>query len=139
MKRTFALTFFALVSAALFAAAVYAVLRLTHLSGPAATTIHGATGRRLWATGAAVLALASVAIAVLTARRSGERFASAVWRYGTLVAGLAAALNGGLVLAVANGGPGSGNGVVGGAAALVLGLAGAAVSGTSLARVRAAS
>jgi hypothetical protein len=38
------------------------------------------------------------------------------------VAGLIAAVNGALNLAVADGGPGSGNGVVGGAAALVLGL-----------------
>jgi hypothetical protein len=48
--------------------------------------------------------------------------------------GLIAAVNGGLNLAVANGGPGTGNGVVGGAAAVVLGLIGVAIAGLALAR-----
>jgi uncharacterized protein DUF6223 len=52
------------------------------------------------------------------------------------VAGLIAAVNGGLVLAVANGGPGSGNGVVGGAGAFVLGLIAMALGGVALARSR---
>ena len=47
-----------------------------------------------------------------------------------------AVVNGGLVLAVANGGPGAGNGVVGGAAALVLGLIGMVLGGLALARSR---
>ncbi len=42
----------------------------------------------------------------------------------TLVVALVAVINGALNLAVASGGPGTGNGVVGGAAALVLGLVG---------------
>jgi hypothetical protein len=45
-------------------------------------------------------------------------------------------MNGGLNLAVANGGPGTGNGVVGGAAAFVLGLIGMALGGLVLARSR---
>ena len=53
-----------------------------------------------------------------------------------LVAGLIAAVNGGLNLAVANGGPGTGNGVVGGAAALVLGLFAMVLAGMTLARSR---
>jgi hypothetical protein len=52
----------------------------------------------------------------------------------TLVAGLIAVVNGGLVLAIANGGPGSGNGVVGCAAALVLGLIATVLGGLALAR-----
>ena len=51
-------------------------------------------------------------------------------------AGLIAAVNGGLNLAMATGGPGTGNGVVGGAAALVLGLIAVALSGLALARSR---
>jgi hypothetical protein len=39
-------------------------------------------------------------------------------------------------LAVATGGPGTGNGVVGGAAAFVLGLTATAVGGLALARAR---
>jgi hypothetical protein len=52
------------------------------------------------------------------------------------MAGLLAAVNGGLNLAIATGGPGSGNGVVGGAAALVLGLIAMALGGLALARSR---
>jgi hypothetical protein len=53
-----------------------------------------------------------------------------------LVAGPLAVVNGGLVLAVANGGPGTGNGVVGGAGALVLGLIALLLGGLALARSR---
>jgi hypothetical protein len=68
-----------------------------------------------------------------------ERLGNASGRLGArvaLFAGLIAAVNGGLVLAVATGGPGSGNGVVGGAAALVLALVGMALGGLALARSR---
>jgi ABC-type transport system involved in multi-copper enzyme maturation permease subunit len=78
-----------------------------------------------------------VVIGGLAAARPASRFAIACGRFGaiaTLVAGLIAAFNGGLVLAIANGGPGSGNGVVGGAAALVLGLIATVLSGLALAR-----
>jgi hypothetical protein len=50
----------------------------------------------------------------------------------------ASVVNGGLVLVIANGGPGSGNGVVGGAAAVVLGLIATALGGLALARRRIA-
>ena len=53
-----------------------------------------------------------------------------------LVAGLIAVVNGGLNLAIANGGPGTGNGVVGGAAAFVLGLIALAIGRLALARCR---
>jgi hypothetical protein len=53
-----------------------------------------------------------------------------------LVAGLIAAINGALNLAIAKGGPGSGNGVIGGAAALVLGLVAITLGGLALARSR---
>ena len=53
-----------------------------------------------------------------------------------LVAGPIALINGGLNLALANGGPGTGNGVVGGAAAFVLGLIAVAVGGVAVARSR---
>lgn len=55
-----------------------------------------------------------------------------------LVAGLTAVVNGGANLAVANGGPGTGNGVVGGAAAIALGLIAMALGGLALVRSRAA-
>ncbi|GAA1328904.1 hypothetical protein GCM10009610_65600 [Pseudonocardia xinjiangensis] len=55
-----------------------------------------------------------------------------------LVAGLTGVVNGAVNLAVADGGLGTGNGVAGGAVALVLGLVGAALGRLVLARSRRA-
>ena len=52
--------------------------------------------------------------------------------------GLIAAVNGGVNLAVATGGPGAGNGVVGAAGALVLGLVASVLGGLALMRFRRA-
>src|SRR5262245_33178698 len=137
MKRTFALILAALAAAALFAGLMHVVLVAAHVSEPAATTVHGLTPRRLWATTVAVLALVGVVIGGLALRRSAGRIGSGNGRTGAvvaLVAGLIAAVNGGLNLAIAKGGPGSGNGVVGGAAALVLGLIAMVLGGLALAR-----
>jgi hypothetical protein len=139
MKRTFAFILAALAAAALFGLLVYAVLVAAHVSGPAATTVHGATLRRLWATAVAVLGLGGVVVGSLALRRSVGRIRPGNGRKGAIVAvvaGLIAALNGGLNLAVATGGLGSGNGVVGGAAALVLGLIAMALGGLALAHSR---
>ena len=133
MKRTFAIILAALVAAAVFAALVYAVLVAAHISEPAATTVYGLTPRRLWATTVAVLALVGVVIGGRALARPASRFSTAIV---ALVAGLIAVLNGGLNLAIANGGPGTGNGVVGGAAAFVLGLIALALGGLALARGR---
>ena len=140
MKRTFAVILAGLVAAALFAVFVHAVLVAAHLSGPATNTVHGLTVRRLWATTAMALGLAGVIIGSMAllraARRSGNhgRNGAAL----ALVAGIIAVVNGGLNLAVATGGPGSGNGVIGGAAAFVLGLIGMALGGLALSRSRRA-
>jgi hypothetical protein len=53
-----------------------------------------------------------------------------------MIAGLIAAVGGVLNLALAKGGPGSGNGVIGGAAALVLGLIAMTLGGLALTRPR---
>jgi len=137
MNRIFALILAALAAAALFVGLVYVVLVAAHISEPAATTVHGPTPRRLWATAVAVLGLGSVVIGGLALRRSAGRIGRGNGRKGAivaLVAGLIAAVNGGLNLAVATGGLGSGNGVAGGAAALVLGLIAMALGGLALAR-----
>ena len=137
MKRTFAIVLAAVAAAALFAGLVHAVLVAANVSEPAATTVYGMTPRRLWATAAAIAALAGVVMGGLALARPSSRFGIASGRLGAvvaLVAGLIAVLNGGLNVAVATGGPGTGNGVVGGAAAFVLGLIALAIGGLALAR-----
>jgi hypothetical protein len=139
MKRTSAIILAALAAAVLFAGLVHVVLVASHLSAPTATTVHGLTPRRLWATTAVALALVGVVIGGLALRRSASRFGALFGRPGAIVAlaaGLIAVVNGGLNLALATGGPGSGNGVVGGAAALVLGLIALALGWVALARWR---
>jgi hypothetical protein len=141
MKRTFAVIC-ALAAAAVFGALVHAVLVATHLSEPAAATVHGMTPRRLWAGATALLALIGVVIGVLALARPAGRFGTASGRFGAgvaLAAGMVAVFNGGLNLAVANGGPGTGNGVVGGAAAFVLGLIGMSLGGLAWTRSRRAA
>jgi hypothetical protein len=141
MKQPLAIILVGLAAAALFGGLVHAVLVAAHVSKPAATTVHGLTARRLWATVAVVVALTGVAIGGLALARPATRFGTASGRFGAivaLVAGLIAAVNGGLNLALANGGPGSGNGVVGGAAAFVLGLIAVVLGGIALARCHTA-
>src|SRR5262249_55373938 len=111
MKRTFVLILAALAAAALFAGLVHAVLVAAHVSEPAATTVHGLTPPRLWATPAAGVALVRVVIGGLALRRSAGRIGTSNGRMGAivaLVAGLLGVVNGGLNLAIATGGPGSG-------------------------------
>ena len=139
MKRRFAIVLAAVAATALFGGLVHAVLVAAHVSEPAATTVHGLTLRRLWATAVAVLALVGVVIGGLALARPSSRFGTATGRLGAgvaLVTGLVAVVNGGLALAIANGGPGTGNGVVGGAAAFVLGLIALTIGRLALARCR---
>ncbi|HEX5886054.1 MAG TPA: DUF6223 family protein [Pyrinomonadaceae bacterium] len=137
MKRTSALILAAMAAIAVFATLVHLVLVAAHVSEPAATTITGLTLRRLWATMVAVIAMASAVMGVIALARPASRFGTRSFKaIVALAAGLIAVLNGGLVVAVANGGPGSGNGVVGGAAALVLGLIGMSLGALALARSR---
>src|SRR5262245_48251753 len=127
-RRTLTLTFAALAAAALLAGLVHLVLVATGTSEPAAATVYGPTARRLWATTAGALAIAGLVVGGLalsaSLRRGNDGRLKAIV---ALMAGMVAAINGGLVLAVADGGPGSGNGVVGGAGALVLGVIGMAL------------
>ena len=62
MKRTFAIILAGLAAVALFVGLVHVVLVAAHLSEPAATTVHGLTPRRLWATTIGVVALVGVVI-----------------------------------------------------------------------------
>nr|WP_294944970.1 DUF6223 family protein [uncultured Mucilaginibacter sp.] len=124
MKRAFITILATVVIAAVFGGLVFAVLKAAHVSAPAGNTVQGLTSRRLWATATALLALMGVVIGGLALRRSGG-YTSAKLKIRSvvaLVAGLLAVLSGALNLALAKGGPGSGNGVIGGAAGTVLGL-----------------
>ena len=137
MKRTFVIVLAAVAAAAVFAGLVHAVLVAGHVSEPAASTVYGLTTRRLWATSADLTALLGVAVGGLALTRRISRFGTASVRHAAtlaLVLGLIAAVNGLLNVAIANGGPGTGNGVVGGAAAFVLGLIGVAIGGLALTR-----
>lgn len=141
MKRTFLLILTALAALALFGALVHGVLVIAHLSQPAPTTVHGMTARRLWASAAALLALTGVVMGGLAVARPVSPFPAGGRRRATaaLMAGLFGAVIGVLNLAAAKGGPGTGNGVVGAAAALVLGLVAVALGGVALIRVRRAT
>ncbi len=138
MKRTFALILAVSTAAALFGGLVHAVLVVAHVSEPAATTVHGLTPQRLWASAGAVVALIGAVMGGLAvARPAGSGAASG--RRGAMVAlvmGPIGLVSGGMILASADGGPGTGNGVVGGAAAMVLGLIGMVLGALVLARSR---
>ncbi len=138
MKRTFAIILVGLFAVALFAVLVDAVLMAAHVSGPLTNKVHGLTLRRLWATTAFAMGLAGLIIGSMALVRAARRIGNH-GRNGAivaLVAGIIAAINGALNLAVATGGPGTGNGVVGGAAAFLLGLIGMVLGGLALSRSR---
>jgi hypothetical protein len=88
------------------------------------------TPARVWATIAAFVALFGVVVGGLALRSVRRR----KWAIVALVAGLTGVVNGAVNLAVADAGPGSGNGVVGGAVALVLGSVGTVLGWRALVR-----
>ena len=79
--------------------------------------------------------LASAIVSVVALIRSTNRLATS-GKIAAVIAGAVAAINGTLVLTFATGGPGSGNGAVGGAGAIVLGLLAVALGGWACARSR---
>ncbi|GAB2932796.1 DUF6223 family protein [Streptomyces mayteni] len=127
------------------ATALLALVGAVGLATPAAARVSAGsaevdagtlTAARLWATAAALLALVGVVAGALALARAVRRIGNGGTRGAVtaLVAGLVAAVGGALNLAVADGGPGTGNGVVGGAAALVSGLVAAVLGWLALAR-----
>ena len=139
MKRTFALILAALAATALFGGLVHAVLVAANVSEPATATVYGLTLQRLWATLVTGLAIFGVVIGGAALYHSIRRIQPGKERnvaVFALLAGLVAAVIGVLLLAVANGGPGSGNGVVGAAMAVVLGLFAMGEGGLVLVRAR---
>jgi hypothetical protein len=134
---------------------VLAAPAAAHIAVQSAATA-GLTSGRLVGTTAALVALAGVVIGVLALTRSTDRPGNGGngsngsdgngsgsgngTRRNSAIMALAAALVGlvmGVVnLAVADGGPGTGNGVIAGAAALALGLVGTALGGLAVTRAR---
>lgn len=95
----------------------------------AAVSAYDLTPGRLWSLIAALLGLVGVVAGVLAlTRRRGAPVA--------LAGGVAGAVVGGWVVAAAKGGPGTGYGIVGGYAALVIGLVAVALGATAVARSR---
>jgi hypothetical protein len=129
----------------LLAAAAAALLGCIGLAAPAAAQVsaqsaevgaYTLTAARFWATAAALLALAGVVVGRVALTRSVRRIGNGGTRGAimALAAGVIAVVGGAVDLALADGGPGTGNGVVGGAAALVLGLIAAVLGWLALAR-----
>lgn len=91
------------------------------------------TSARFWAAVAALLGLAGVIIGMRALRRAASgRTGARV----AMVAGLVAVIGGAVNLAIADGGPGTGNGVVAGGMAIVLGLLAGVLGGLVVARSR---
>ncbi|MET9022944.1 DUF6223 family protein [Actinopolymorpha sp. NPDC004070] len=106
------------------------------LAQPASPGAYTLTAGRSWAMVAMLLGVAGAATGGLAlANRAGTvtRRRRAV---AALVAGSAGTVVGGLVVAAADGGPGTGYGIVGGVMALPVGLAAIVLGGLALARVR---
>jgi hypothetical protein len=106
-----------------------------HVSAPA--DAYTMTSGRLLSTVAALVALAGAIIGVLALTRrlgSGRRAAIVA-----LVAGLTGIALGGWAVAAADGGPGTGGGIVGGFAALAIGLIAAVLGWLALSRLRRAA
>ena len=90
------------------------------------------TTGRLVGTAAVLVALAGVVIGVwVLVRHTGRRGA-----FMALAAGLVGMVTGGVVVAAAEGGPGTGYGIVGGFAALGVGLVASVLGWLALARSR---
>ncbi|GAA4916742.1 hypothetical protein HD597_005579 [Nonomuraea thailandensis] len=107
------------------------------LAQPDPVSAYSLTSGRLWSLVAALLGLAGVAaggLALFRSRAGGR--SGRTGAFAAVVAGAAGAVIGGLVVAAAEGGPGTGYGIVGGYVALVVGLAAVVVGGLGLARLR---
>ncbi|MER7503911.1 DUF6223 family protein [Nonomuraea pusilla] len=115
-----------------------AAARVLAHAGP--VSAYAFTSGRSWAAVAALLALAGVVVGGLALARSRRR-AGAGGRGAVvaLAAGLAGTVIGGLVVAAAEGGPGTGYGIVGGVVALSVGLVALLLGGLALARSRRTS
>jgi hypothetical protein len=108
-------------------------MSLHHLSVAVAVDAYTLTPGRIVGSVASLIALAGVIVGGIALARSRTTTRAPVI---ALLAGPAGALTGALVVAAADGGPGTGYGIVGGYVALVLGLTATVLGGLALARAR---
>lgn len=107
----------------------------------AAVTPLTMTSGRAWSTIAIVVGVAAVGVGVLALVRGlgiGHGRRRAIAAIAAVAAGMAVAIIGGAVVANAEGGPGTGYGIVGGYVALAVGLIAILLGGLALARSRPA-
>lgn len=106
------------------------------LAQPAVTSAYTLTAGRVWSLGAALLGVAGAVIGGLALARAGRPGTGSRGSVVALVAGLTCSVIGVLVVAAAEGGPGTGYGIVGGYVAVVVGLIAMLLGGLALARSR---
>ena len=139
VKRTFTYILITIAAIALYFGLVHLILMVANVSKSAPSTVYGLTSKRQFALLALGLALLSVILGWRTFRKSAAHTSilhGKSWPVVAIVAGLMAVIGSVLNLATSNGGPGSGNGVLGSAQALVLGLAGMFLGGLAMVRFR---
>ncbi|SEU47943.1 DUF6223 family protein [Nonomuraea wenchangensis] len=118
-------------------------MSVQHLPATAATHVlaqpvdaYVMTAGRLWSVVGIVLGLAGVVIGALAARSATRPLTRRRGAIVALAAGLAGTVIGALVVAAAEGGPGTGYGIVGGWVCLVVGPVAMILGGLVLARSR---
>jgi hypothetical protein len=139
VKRALTYIIVAAAAIAVYFGLVHLILIVANVSKSAPSTVYGLTSKRQFALVALGMALISVVFGWRAFRKSASRISTLDSKNGPIIAifiGLIAVIGGGLNLAAANGGPGSGNGVLGSAQALVLGLVGMFLGGLTLIRFR---
>lgn len=138
-KRIFTYILITIAAIALYLVLVHLILMAANVSKSAPSTVYGLTSKRQFALAALGMALLSVILGWWTFRKSAAHTSilhGKSWPVVAIVTGLIAVIGGILNLATSNGGPGSGNGVLGSAQALVLGLTGIFLGGLAIARFR---
>src|SRR5262245_44197086 len=127
----------------LLTVATGAALGAFWLAAPAAADVlaqpaagYGLTAGRFWSLVAAFLGLAGACVGGRALARATGRLTGRPGAIVSLAAGAAGTVVGGLVVAAADGGPGTGYGIVGGYVALVVGVIAIGLGGLVLSRAR---
>jgi hypothetical protein len=129
---------FAATAAALFGGVALAAPALADASTQSAAASYGMSSGRIGPTLTMLVGLTGVVIGALALRSAGRIGPGGRGPMVALVTGLISTVGGGLFAATADGGPGTGNGIVGAFAAVVFGLIGTLLGGLALARSRRA-